>query len=202
VSLFTLLFSILFPVVAATSVPSAPPSNSSFPNVIFGSADTCWGTSLDGYPTGDWRYTYRAKVLIYANSPLDFIHGLPTWNFLIEKALPEAQLELPVAVNPTAYLQYDSESVTNYIQGPSSQTVSAAQEVQSYTINIQCFDANSLVLPSASVLIQTSSPIDVHLNGQSVSLSVSPIRHEYPVVHLFEPQRCPREHYQYANHDY
>jgi hypothetical protein len=113
---------------------------------------------------------------MHTENPLDFLRKFSTWNFLIEKTLPETQPELPVAVNPTAHLQYDSEIMTNYIQGGSPQTDSAAQEVQSYTLNIQCFDTNNLVLPGASVLIQASTPIDVHLNGQSVSLSVSPIR--------------------------
>jgi hypothetical protein len=116
-------------------------------------------------------------VLIHDdNSPLDLFRGPSTWNFLIEKILPEPQAELPVVANPTARLQYDSEIMKNYMPGSSSQTASTAEEVQSYTINIQCFDANSLVLAGASVFVQSSSPTEVHLNGQPVSLSVSPIR--------------------------
>lgn len=83
-----------------------------------------------------------------------------------------------MASNTTAYLHYDTEIMTNYIQDSSS-TSSASPEVQTYTINVQCFDGQDIAIPGSSVLIQTSSPIDVHLNGEIESLSITPIRYAF-----------------------
>jgi hypothetical protein len=77
------------------------------------------------------------------------------------------------AVGPPR-LAYDTDIMTNYLPGA---TASAPQVVQSHTLNVQCFDSRNSALQNASLLMQSSTPVSVHINGTPVSLSATPIRY-------------------------
>lgn len=81
----------------------------------------------------------------------------------------------------SAYLQYDSDIFTNYVQDPKD-PVGSPQTVQSYTINLQCLDVKAAPMAGASVLIQTSAPAIANLNGTTVMLSTHPYRYALDVT--------------------
>lgn len=81
-----------------------------------------------------------------------------------------------MASTSSASVQYDTDIFTNYVADPKDPTGNP-QAIQSYTINLQVFDAKMVPMTDASLLIQASSPSIVSLNGQNVMLSVQPFRY-------------------------
>lgn len=73
----------------------------------------------------------------------------------------------------SATMIYDTDILTNYLPGA---TTAAATPVKSYTINTQFYDYASNKIGNGSVLVQSSTPSTVYVNGKSVALNVTPIR--------------------------
>lgn len=86
-----------------------------------------------------------------------------------------------MASTPSASLQYDTDIFTNYVPDLKNPT-GPPQVIQSYTINIHCFDAKGVPVTGGSLLIQASASTIVNLNGKTVMLTVNPSRYALDIT--------------------